>query len=318
MVLGCDDMERKEYFFSIINKYMLKLNNKLRVNTFIQKLYNEYGYGYDEVNDAQLLMELQNYNMLQDVPCLATGQSGYFHEQVINNGLGNFKLNPQDIEDARYISKCFGKVTTYSENNIPITYTTLLGSTEFNYATQSFPAGIYEDVFQPLVGESEEDFYLRILEFQIDSSDKFDFNNKQEALNRGKRLIHNFCCHKNKVYLINFNDIADIKASFGDVAGLRDGSATNDESRQIINELPSFSQLLTIYHIDSSMIFSDPNMQSEFGIALYGIIPPEKIQFIEVERKYEMLQKKAIELGYSIGDTIPQDFTSEISSTIKM
>jgi hypothetical protein len=58
-------------------------------------------------------------------------------------------------------------------------------------------------------------------------------------------------------------------------------------------------------------------MQSEFGIALYGIIPPEKIQFIEVERKYELLQKRAIELGYSIGDIIPENFITEINSAIK-
>lgn len=58
-------------------------------------------------------------------------------------------------------------------------------------------------------------------------------------------------------------------------------------------------------------------MQSEYGIALYGIIPPEKIQFIDVDRKYDMLQRKALGLGYSIGDVIPQNLTTEINSTIK-
>ena len=210
----------------------------------MQDLYNKYGYGYDYNNDTQLLIELHNYNMMQDVPYLASGQNGYFHEQIMNNGLGNFKLNLQDIEDAKYISRCFEKNTFYSENNIPVTYATLLGTTEFNYATQSFPAGIYEDVFQcssnhdfpiqPLVGEKEEDFYLRKLEYKIDSSNIFDSSNKQEALNRGKRLIHNFCCCKNKVYLIAFDDLLDIKASFGDVRGLRDGSVTQEQAQLII------------------------------------------------------------------------------------
>lgn len=316
-------MDIKNYFYTLINNYV----KKAKINTDIQNLYNQYGYGYDDITDTQLLIELQNYNMLQNIPYLATGQNGYFHEQIVNNGLGNFKLNYQDIEDARYISRCFGKNTTYSENNIPITYTTLLGTTEFNYASQSFPAGIYEDVFQcspdhnfpiqPLVGEKEEEFYLRVLEFQIDSSDRFEIINKQEVLYRGKRLIHNFCCYKNKVYLINFNDVSDIKASFGDVEGLRSGSITYEESQQKITELPSFSQLLEIFNINYNTIYNDPNMQSEFGIALYGIIPPEKIQFIEVERKYELLQKRAIELGYSIGDIIPENFITEINSAIK-
>ena len=111
--------------------------------------------------------------------------------------------------------------------------------------------------------------------------------------------------------------MSDIKASFGDVTGLRDGGAIQEEAHQIIKELPSFSQLLANFNINSDMVYNDPNMKSEFGIALYGIIPPEKIQFIEVERKYDMLQRRAIELGYSIGDTIPQNFTIESNLTIK-
>ena len=320
-------MERKKYFFTIIKKYMLRLKNKSKVNAYVQGIYDKYGYGYNDVNDAQLLMELQNYNMMQDVPYFATGQSGYFHEQIMNNGLGNFKLNTQDIEDAKYISSCFGKNTTYSENGIPITYTTLLGTTEFNYGTQTFPAGIFEDVFQcsathelpiqPVVGESEQNFYLRLLEHQIDSSEEFNTINKQEVVNRGKRLIHNFCAHKNKIYLIKLSNIQEIKASFGDIKGLRDGTASFEESQQKIQELPSFSQLLSSFNINSNMIYNDPNMQSEFGIALYGLIPYEKIQFIEVERKYEMMQRRAIELGYSIGDVMPLNLDSEITTSIK-
>lgn len=320
-------MNRKTYFLTIINNYIKKIKGNKKVNTIIQSLYNKYGYGYTDINDAQLLMDLQNYNMLQDDPYLATGQSGYFHEQIMSNGLGSFKLNSQDIEDAKYISNCFGKVTMYSENNIQITYTTLLGTTEFNYGTQTFPAGIFEDVFQcspihefpiqPIVGESEQDFYLRLLEHQIDSSEEFNTINKQEVVNRGKRLIHNFCAHKNKIYLIKISNLQDIKASFGDIEGLRDGTASFEESQQKIQELPSFSQLLSSFNISSDMIYNDPNMQSEFGIALYGLIPYEKIQFIEVERKYEMMQRRAIELGYSIGDVMPLNLDSEITTSIK-
>jgi len=324
---GCDNVEINNYFFSIINQYMRKLKDKSKVNVNVQELYNKYGYGYKGINDSNLLMELEEYNMMQDVPFLATGQSGYFHEQIMNNGLGSCKLNPQDIEDAKYISSCFGKNTRYSANNIPITYTTLLGTTEFNYGTQTFPAGIFEDVFQcspmhdfpiqPIVGESEQDFFLRLLEYQIDSSETFNIMNKQEVLNRGKRLIKNFCAHKNKIYLIKLSDIQDIKASFGDVVGLRDGNASFEEAQQIIHDLLPFNELLSSNYISPNMIYNDSNMKSEFGIALYGIISYEKVQYIEVESKFEMVQRRAIELGYSIGDTIQQNQTTEIISTIK-
>lgn len=320
-------MERKVYFWTAINNYLKKMKKKEKININIQKLYNKYGYGYNDTNDAQLLMELQKHNMLQNDIYFATGQSGYFNEQIMSGGLGSSKLNAQDIEDARFISNCFGKNTMYSDNNIPIIYITLLGTTEFNYGIQTFPAGIFEDVFQcnenhafpiqPIVGENEQDFYLRLLEFQIDSFDKFNPMYKQEALARGKRLIHNFCCKNNRIYLIKLSDIENIKASFGDVKGLRDGKATFEESQQIIRDLPSFCQLMNLFRIDSDMIYNDPNMQSEYGIALYDIISPEKLQFIEVESKYKMMQRRAIELGYSRGDIIPVDFSIDINCPIK-
>ena len=321
-------MERKEYILTIIKKYLLSLKDKLKVNTVVQELYDQYGYYGQTIDNDKFLEQLQKYNMMQDVPYLASGQSGYFHEQIINNGFGSNKLDPQDAEDAKYISNCFGKKTSYSENSIPISYTTLLGTTEFNYATDPFPAGIYEDVFQcspthrfpiqPVVGESEENFYLRILEYQIDSSNNFDQSKKLEALSRGKRLIHNFCCHKNKVYLIKLNDAANLKACFGGIYGSRDGKLTKEELQQEIDELPSFSQLLEKFNIKTNRIYDNLNMTSDFGIALCGIIPPDKIQFIEVERKYEMLQRKAIELGYSTGDTIPKILVPKASLSDSM
>lgn len=317
-------MERRAYFLTIINNYFKRINQNSKVNTFIQNLYYKYGYGYNDINDDQLLMELQNYNILQDNPYIATGQSGYFHEQIMSGNLGSFKLNLQDAEDAKFISSCFGKNTMYSENNISVTYTTLLGTTEFNYGSQTFPAGIFEDVFQcsanhdlpiqPIVGESEQDYYLRVLEFQIDSSKTFKPAFKQEALIRGKRLIDNFCSYTNKIYLIKLSDIENIKASFGDIKGLRDGTASLEESQQIIQNLPTFSQLLSSFNIDSNMLYNNPNLQSEYGIALYGKISSEKIQFIEVKRKYEMVQRRAIDLGYSVGETIPLIFEREIDS----
>lgn len=122
-------------------------------------------------------MSLQEYNQSQESPLLATGQSGYFNEQIDENGLTVLEMKQQDIEDAEFISRSFNINTNFKNNNLPMIYTTLLGTTEFNYATQSFPAVIFEDVFQyspnhippirPLVGEKEPDFYLRLLKYQI-------------------------------------------------------------------------------------------------------------------------------------------------------
>ena len=318
-------MEKNKYFWQVISKYIDKLKSGKNIDSVVQSLYNQYLYGYDDVYDADLLMQLQNYNLSLDDPYLATGQCSYFDEQIRENGLSTQKLILQEYEDAKFISQCFGIETNYSDNTVPIIYTTLLGTTEFNYATQTFPAGIFEDVFQcsanhdwpiqPTVGESEKDFYLRLLEHQMDNSNVFLKEKKAEALYRGKRLIEKMCTGKGKVYLIKMSDALKLKASFGDVIGLRDGKISDNDAQSEIDKLQSLNDLMTNFGISKDYLYSNPNMGSEYGIALYGTIPFTSLKYIEVESRYNVLQKKAIDFGYSFGYTIPSDFENQIKET---
>ncbi len=306
-------MKNKEYFFKIIINYLNK-NKKIRVNRFIQSLYDQYGYGYDEISDANLLMSLQGYNMNLEIPLLATGQNGYFNDQIEKNGLTSQTLDEQDLEDAKFIAESFGKNTNYGNNNVPINYITMLGSTEFNYASQSFPAGILEDVFQCspnrdfpiqlILGEREQDFYLRLLHFQMKNIETFDTNKEIEVINRARRLLENFCKNKNRVYIIGLDDVLNCKAAAGDVLGLRDGSLSNEEAINKIESLDTFEQLLNSFNIDSTNMFHDQNLNGEYGISVYSPIPRNKLSYIEVERSYILLQKRAFDLGYKIGDEI--------------
>ncbi len=347
----------------VINHYAEKFYENRKINKPIQEIYNRYfsgklngnnnikkaikdfkmqkvflqNYGKEWIEGMdQLSLEetLSYYKFLPNVPYLASGQSGYFHEQIKKNGLGDFKLKPQDMQDAKFISDCFGNKTIYSENSVPITYTVLFGldMLEFTYGEQLFPAGILEDVFQltpnsspiniikPKVGEKEQDFYLRLLEHQIDISKSFDITKKQEVLIRGKRLIENFCGHKNKIYLIKVTDVKDMKISFGDVPGLRNGNLSTEETQKILQELPTFAEMVNRdnFKLDKkgkldfdicAKLFNDPNFSCYDGVALYGTIPYEKIEYIEIDREYEILQKKALELGYAVGEDMPLSYS---------
>lgn len=306
-----------------LSNYIKSLKTTKNINKDIQKIYNQFGYGYDEKNDAELLLSLQEYNQSQEYPLLATGQSGYFNEQIDENGLTVLEMKQQDIEDAEFISRSFNINTNFKNNNLPMIYTTLLGTTEFNYATQSFPAVIFEDVFQcspnhilpirPLVGEKEPDFYLRLLKYQIKNMPMFNKEKEQEVLFRSKRLIEHFCKNKNRVYLIRINDVLQTKASFGDVCGLRDRTLSNSEIVDKIKFLDSFKELMGKYNISRDTMYFNPNMTSEYGIALYGSIPKEKLKYIEVERTYQVMQKKALDMGLHLGDEIPFGYKEEIS-----
>ena len=304
-------MFNANYIKAIITKFLKFSNKAVKPNIQLQQLYDSNNY-------YEMLMLLQEYNLSQSMPFLASGMSCYFNDQVSENGLSNLRLSIQDIEDAKFIASCFGKTTNYSDNNLPILYTTLLGTTEFNYGMQTFPAGIFEDVFQcspdhslpiaPIVGESEPDFYCRVLDYQISQSDNFPMEKRSEALARAKRLASNFCKGKNRIYLIPFENVINNKASFGDIEGLRDGELKGEELKQKLDTLFTFEQLLQAFSIKMDMNpYNDPNMTSEYGIAIYGTIINKGISYFEIDRIYDLIQKKAKKMGYVDGDVIPNE-----------
>lgn len=316
-------MNKNIYFLKTLKDYFTKLKSN-KVDKNIQEIYDHYKYGYDFDMDQELLDMLVEYNSKLDEPYFATGQNSYYNEQIEQNGLSRLTLKEQDIEDANFIATSFGKKPHSSSNiSIPIVYTTLLGTTEFNYASQSFPASIFEDVFgcsadhslpiQPIVGESEQDYYLRVMEYQVDNSPNFIKENKEEVLLRTKRLINSFCKGKNRVYLISVRDLLNLKCSFGDINGLRDRSLSEEdaikkvESLKSVGDMLSQSFILESGHINSSGLYADPNLKSEYGVAIYDKISPLLIKYIEVERMYDMIQRKAMDLGYQKGEQIPID-----------
>ncbi len=109
----------------------------------------------------------------------------------------------------------------------------------------------------------------------------------------------------------------DNKASFGDVVGLRDGKLKKEQLNATLDNLPTFEQLLQSFGIplnNETMGFNpymDPNMTSEYGIAIYGPILTKGVSFFEVDRKYDLIQKKAKEAGCISGEVIPIELVSE-------
>ena len=166
----------------------------------IQTLCNNCGY------DTTLLDFLKKYNKSLPEPYLATGQSCYYNAQIERHGLTGLHFDEETIDDINYIRKAFGKEPVAVRGEIPVVYTTLLGTTEFYYATQSFPAFIFEETFQcsvdhtldilPKVGEKEQDYFLRLMEYRIRESKNFDVAATEECLRRTKRIIDKFCVLK--------------------------------------------------------------------------------------------------------------------------
>ena len=287
------------------------------------KYQHEHGYGFDSADDGEFLSALEELNISLEEPYIVTGQNGYFNERIMSKGLGDLSLDPEDQEDVDFIIDCFHNHNRrFQTDSIPFFSTTLLGTVEFNYATQTFPAGIEENVFQcyadhawpilPKVGESEEDFYMRLMEYQIEHSETFDMSKKEEVLEKTRRLVDKFCKNNNRIWLIKKKDLADYKVSDGDIDEIKYGDKTLEEKREIIAGLETLEEFLNNrgieylpYHYTSAF------GSSEHGTTVYGVVPPEKLKYIEVERRYQLLQRVARQEGLQEGEEIPLDIFSK-------
>ncbi len=274
-----------------------------------------YDLAADGREDWEISQKIEELNCALESPFLASGQNSYFNEQIDKYGMSGLKLREEDIEDAKYIAECFGKEISLSDDALDILYVTLPGTTEMNYAMQTFPAIIFEDVFQcsvthelpfpPKVGEKEEEYWSRVLSQKISETKDFPIDKVLETKIRGARLAHNFCKGKNRIYLIPIKDIQDNKASFGDIAGLRGDAPVEGNHDKILQDVPSFQQLATSYYCpDVRSMYQNPNFTSEYGIAIYGEVPSDDLEYVEVERGYEIMQRKALQAGIKTGDDI--------------
>ena len=116
--------------------------------------------------------------------------------------------------------------------------------------------------------------------------------------------------------------MASNKASLGDVEGLRDGKLSGEEVEAKLDSLYSFKQLLQAFDVsitNGMSPYDNPNMTSEYGIAIYGNIASKGISFFEIDRMYDLIQKKARDMGYADGVVIPNglDLSMQESSILK-
>ena len=313
----------------VFAKHMEAMREKSLAPVHDEELQTIYDQWDEEIEqpDGNILTgdyAIREHNIVSRTPFLATGQSGYFTEQIEKNGFEKpLSPNEEDIEDAKFIAECFshrGRKVRRDGLILPSAFTVLPGTCEINYARQSFPAGIYEDVLYcssnhelpipPKVGENETSYWCRVLEGELSKESDLPEEKKTEALARGERLFSHFCNKKNRIWLIPIGGVQDIKTCFGEIS-----------SEDQISELPTFAEQSSVFGVEYRPVgpgainamaseaymrnlYSDANFTSEYGVALYGKVPRKGIRYVEVERTYDVLQRKAIKSGLKPGDEI--------------
>lgn len=107
------------------------------------------------------------------------------------------------------------------------------------------------------------------------------------------------------------------KASFGDIGDIRGGEfrggETEDDVMSKISSLEELSMTFGLNPNNVSELYWNPNFTSEYGIAIYGKMSQENIQYIEVERRYDTMQRRARQNGLKDGEEINLDNQQIIS-----
>ena len=88
-----------------------------------------------------------------------------------------------------------------------------------------------------------------------------------------------------------------------------------------LDKLYSFEQLLQAFDVSINNginFYVDPNMTSEYGIAIYGNIASKGTSFFEIDRLYNIVQRKVRNMGYIDGDIIPNDLDLSIQENNRL
>lgn len=100
-------------------------------------------------------------------------------------------------------------------------------------------------------------------------------------------------------------DVQNNKASFCDVIGLRSSAVTDFSTENILRDRLSFRQLADEqYCPDVRSMYQNPNFTSEHGVAIYGNIQSDNIEYVEIERGYDTVQREALRAGLKAGDDL--------------
>lgn len=213
---------------------------------------------------------------------LVSGQNAYFNKHIEDNGLNNIGVDAIDNELLRQLFllvKEYGQPHNYAQNG-SILYTAAPGTYELNYARQSFPAGIIEDIFHwqnyknPLpwytiwcnqdkfltipvkliIGEPEYDYWMRVIlemiKIKRKNGESLEIDGRilteeeiEQFLMKIRELFKKFCTGVNRLYFINIMQILDNLFDYGiRVEKIRTGSVSKEEKDKIFPELKTMKQ----------------------------------------------------------------------------
>lgn len=270
---------------------------------------------------------------------LVSGQNSYFNNHIMQNGLNNIRIEEADAKVIAMLNSLVRDEPANYGSNDSIIYVTAPGTIELDYARQSFPSGILEDVFcwlggkkypfpwftysffgdgvesvDLIAGEDECDYWIRVtqklLEIKKKSKKSIKFKDKEiseEQLENFMIRVHDvlnkFCNGYNRLYFLPINQILNNKATYF-AENIREGRITGDDYERELLSMETLQQIIDSTAKDSmSFIEQLKSNESQWGMAILGKIE-SPIKYVEIKSMYQLLQEYFLNHEHKNGDII--------------
>ena len=267
-----------------------------------------------------------------------TGQSGYFNKQIESNGLNHVKVEQDDALVLTMLHSLvlrYGSPSNYGKID-SIIYVAAPGTLELSYARQSFPAGILEDILDwqgdkkypypwytfvnnvesvdLVVGESESDYWMRVVQKLIDVKkekgkpikfEETEITDEQLSnfMTRVRGVFSKFCTGTNRLYFLPIDQLLDNKVSYF-AEGIREGKLSSEEYEAKLASMSTLKQTIDSTDGDTGAFIERlKSSESQWGIAMIGDIECP-VRYVDIKTTYQLLQEYFLSHEYKEGKTI--------------
>ena len=266
------------------------LSNDPKLDYTVEELLNKRGeidlYSVDEIKERGFFTHSCNGSMV---------------EKIRTNGLGSSLNGNEKLYTAlSNLEKKLNTTGTYTQQQSgkkDEVYFTSAGATSFGYACNFAPQRLflgilrqeYDDNIPVEVGESKKDYYRRII------CQKFGEQLNDEVMTDIDTVINGFFSDSNYIISFQANEVISSNNIYMEVVG-ENNRINLDEHIQTNCGYSSFF---------TSRLGSNSNSNNMDNLVMVDtVIPPEKLKFLRVPDRYDLIQLIALNKGLQQGEKL--------------
>lgn len=262
---------------------------------------NKLDYSIEEILSKRVEIDLYSPEEIKEKGFFTHSCNGSMIEQIRKNGLGNpINTNEKLYTALSHLEKKLnitGEYTKQQSGRKDEVYFTSAGATTFGYVCNFAPERLflgilrqeYENSIPVKVGENKKDYYRKVI------CQKLGENISEDIRNDIETVLDGYFSDSNYVISFKVSDVISSDNIFWEVVGEND-RINLDEHIQYNCSMGNFFTS----HIGSN---SNPNNMDNF-VMINTILLPEKLRFLKVPDRYDLIQLIASNKNLQQGEKI--------------